>query len=132
MEPGKKLDRLIGKVMNFKPELIQIATNDGGKSAAITIDSFSDTNGLRDWIEEHKGYELGVWEYYKPYSTDISAAWEVVKKMKDFSEVISISWCRGQNGGWQVSFEDESVFFGDAPYAICLAALKAVEKREVA
>jgi ABA sandwich protein len=60
---------------------------------------------------------------FKPYSTDIAAAWEIMELP------IFDSWMIGKNanGQWQVwnPYEQVVVSTGDtAPHAICLAALK--------
>ncbi|MGZ3770069.1 MAG: BC1872 family protein [Bdellovibrio sp.] len=70
------------------------------------------------------------------YSTDISAAWEVVEKMKSFKQwgafrikfdefrkKWSVGWEWRDHGSSSVDHEANSE---SAPYAICLAALKAV------
>lgn len=61
------------------------------------------------------------------YSTDISAAWQVVERMRTTDHVFHLSsvdsFC-----DWLVTFSDEvrSVEAPTAPLAICRAALKAV------
>lgn len=57
------------------------------------------------------------------YSTDISAAWEVVEKFGRFDLILNGSgaWCAEFYGSWDRSFGDS------APHAICLAALKAAQ-----
>lgn len=80
----------------------------------------------------------------RPYSTDIAAAWEVVEKMGLWRGFDFIVWrptsdARGMKpeyiweAGWyEVGYEGpetRAVGYADtAPHAICLAALKAVER----
>jgi hypothetical protein len=62
--------------------------------------------------------------FYDPvplYSTSISAAWEVVEKMRHLDPMVS--W---DDPKWEVSFSDVWAIADTAPHAICLAALKAV------
>lgn len=63
------------------------------------------------------------------YSTDISAAWEIVNKLIEEDIFIKLSWCEG----WEIDVynpEKKRTYFlaenKSAPKAICLAALKAV------
>jgi len=64
-------------------------------------------------------------DFHPPYSTDISAAWEVVEKFKD--EDLRITWCEGVRE-WLVEFtNNQAVADGVLSHAICLAALKAVD-----
>lgn len=60
------------------------------------------------------------------YSTDIAAAWKVVEK---FGHVV-LSGPESVSNQWLATFDAkrESVWGDSAPLAICLAALKAVEK----
>lgn len=66
--------------------------------------------------------------YLKPYSTDISAAWEVVEKLLANRQDFTIdSFMRLGKVTHSVRFDDSNLTYGDsAPHAICLAALKAV------
>ena len=76
----------------------------------------------------------GFESYIPHYSTDISAAWEVVEKLmeKKFSDGRpEQQLCLNGHGApkWQAWFHPntETLSFGDtAPHAICLSALKAV------
>lgn len=61
---------------------------------------------------------------YLSYSTDISAAWEVVEKVKSEYSV-TIDTCLEHEGKWLCTFAYHQVEGDSAPHAICLAALKA-------
>lgn len=91
------------------------------------------------------------------YSTDIAAAWQVVEKLKELSrdilpadkeidsdlrhalhsDGIRIQFCR-VNKKWKVCWWESGIYEADsesivceadtAPHAICLAALKVMEK----
>ncbi len=103
--------------------------------AEKVFDKSEDSYTLKD------GYEFGI----PNYSTNISAAWEVVEAIKSirlkdskeaefFIEAITLGTDKGKYiAGFQYdSWYDETTFrpileFGEsAPHAICLAALKAV------
>jgi hypothetical protein len=62
------------------------------------------------------------------YSTSIAAAWEVVEKLSETHRICITK----ANGKWAMALDDEIIWISDgqetAPYAICLAALKAVGK----
>lgn len=62
------------------------------------------------------------------YSTDISAAWEVVEKAKDWRITIDGGEYHGDSWGVKIANNDGYFYgFGDtAPLAICRAALAAV------
>lgn len=67
-----------------------------------------------------------------PYSTDISAAWEVVNKIRTtegISEVKLVTFGEGWSCVvWKDSGDIESQVAPTAPHAICLAAPKTVSK----
>ena len=69
------------------------------------------------------------------YSTDIAAAWEVLEKMKPAVDAIQLSWTPADDDypvRWQCCMVVGPNYFGEAetaPLAICLAALKVVEKK---
>lgn len=84
------------------------------------------------------GWEKGTFPVYEPmkskhgdymvrpisnYSTDISAAWDVVEKLKESSLWLDLNT---SPDGCQVGFADYFVFADTAPLAICRAALLAV------
>lgn len=58
------------------------------------------------------------------YSTDISAAWQVVEKMR--SKRIHFEMGSTIPGDWTAYFNNDRATDKSAPRAICLAALKAV------
>lgn len=59
--------------------------------------------------------------FIKPYSTDISAAWEVVERLDGTYEPT----IERHGPGWTAWFDSASAWAETAPHAICLAALKA-------
>lgn len=75
-----------------------------------------------DWGDHTRGYAPA-------YSTDIAAAWAVVEHLKQLD--LSLAW---HNSQWVARFikwgkVEHSIGEADTgPLAICLAALKAVEK----
>ena len=91
--------------------------------------------GQRSWCTSCSEWRYGP---YKEYSEDISAAWEVVEKLRKSYRVRIHEF----GSGWQASLEikdgrlrypieishegDESANSDTAPHAFCLAALKAV------
>lgn len=82
-----------------------------------------------DHADFHDGRCIPITEasgYLRPYTTDISAAWEVVEKMGGYGRSL-FEWSEG----WifeLVTSDGESVVGQayTAPLAICIAALKAV------
>lgn len=69
-----------------------------------------------------------------PYSTDMSAAWEVVERLRLLGYQGGMNWARSRSG-YECTFEslpispDERRFSKaeTAPLAICLAALQVIE-----
>jgi hypothetical protein len=119
LEPGRELDALIAeKVMGCDPDGDQCRCKDRDHSDLLQDDGHSPT--------------------LKEYSTDISAAWEVVEKLGDYFDIHRQEGCESE-----VTFarrcNDVDDFPGDdlwvtgyaetVPHAICLAALKAVDSR---
>lgn len=128
MKPGRELDALIAeKVMGWTfNHCFEQCSNKAFQRCNYCLETTTEMDPLDPKC-------LG----YKPYSTDISAAWEVVEKFK---------WIRlmhGHSGYWSVLIriysgssllEKKEVIISEIdrcktfPHAICLAALKAVEK----
>jgi len=70
----------------------------------------------------------GEWSTIPKYTTDISAAWEVMEKMRKSGCLVSVHNVFGGYRSTVVPHEHDA-FWGDAPTApeaICLAALRAV------
>jgi hypothetical protein len=74
------------------------------------------------YIKTPNGYE--DLRRNKHYSTDISAAWEVVEKLKPQFQEITID----ADKDWRCYFDSACAFAETAPLAICRAALLAVMK----
>jgi hypothetical protein len=115
MEAGRELDALIAEeVMGF----------------AVSMDG-CDKPRIEEIINGRSRYDV-----LPPYSTSISAAWEVVEKIKSMGLAV---WLGFEGGRWQAIFGIENKYVvlpeagGDyealaptAPLAICRAALRAV------
>lgn len=145
---GRELDALIAeKVMGVEPMLSWQVMSLDERSSVLS--------GTKDecerWLESHAklfpisayaGYHVGAWKHHPRYSIDISAAWQVVERVRKIipkqtqTQAYSFQLCQlGIPGSWSCSFV---VNDGDwstqarvegvatAPLAICLAALKAV------
>lgn len=141
MKGGRELDALVAeKVMGEKPTLIPIATMDNGLSAAVVCSDdgpFYNESQVKEWIKTAPGYELKYWKRYKPYSTDISKAWEVVTRLNALGFKIKLeAYSTGIEFYVEVYKGEDKVATLDpsqsesAPHAICLAALKAVESSQ--
>lgn len=148
MKPGPELDKLIAeKVMKIKPKKIHIATDDNGKSAAASENRngpFPDHNSIRDWIEDHPPYTLGVWLTYEPYSTSIAASGDIIKELKKKNWGVCLESGTDNNkwtfwivkdptgpGVHKVECHHPFVATHETiPMAICLASLKAVQSTE--
>ena len=112
MEPSRELDALVAeKVMGWETV---------NNKAGIPVSGF-------DWVGHNpKTQSSTVWSYVPDYSTDISAAWEVVEKLS-----------RGKvDRSFVLEFHYERYYASFGPYreemyetpseAICKAALLAV------
>lgn len=108
MEPERELDSEIAeKVFGCHP------VNDGDYLCQCSDSSPHGQPGLENIHE---------------YSTDISAAWEVVEKTNDtFSLENKHEWECDRFDGFKACFGGACAIAETAPHAICLAALKAVE-----
>lgn len=109
-QPGKELDRKIAiDVMGWTwEETAQVKCGD---------------------VVYHWRYNNSSYSEVLPYSTDISAAWEMVGELvKNDMFELSI----GRDGKWYCGMNAIQLQYGSggesAAHAICLAALKAVEK----
>ena len=123
MEAGRELDALVAeKVMG----LHEFAAYAGNHKASL------------GWGNPEADMTRGELHSLPHYSTDITAAWKVVEKIK------STLPKDGPNGSFSMIFEDGIWFVGyyehengwlnyfsseSAPHAICLAALNAVETK---
>ncbi len=117
MKAGRELDALVAeKVMGWK------------------VLSHWDADGGIKHLVDHNQCEVRPAEF-KPYSTDISAAWEVVEKLQSEGFHACVHRYVQKNPHWGAQFdkEDLDVICGPtqgaaptAPHAICLAALKTV------
>lgn len=81
MEPGREMDELIDKLIlngnNYRAKMLKW-------SRYLLKEFWDDPNSYYD--EWHRSQEIGPWEYCGPhYSTDISAAWEVVKQFDNMT-----------------------------------------------
>lgn len=120
MSPGRELDSLVAeKVMGWKWNE-HTAWSPSGSTCARVSDVGCPP--------------IDPWWWLPYYSSDISAAWEVVEKFRGFNPFweeenslnIEITPCHPS--GWMVNFGDSTTIeYGEsAPQAICRAAIKAV------
>lgn len=144
MKPGRELDALIAeKVMGFVIADVgcgsDVVTGEEKFKEMIAVDECDKDTYLKAKVGENLKYFKEI----PNYSTDISAAWEVVEKIKSWQ--IKTEWGRGQfillddQGEWIAGWYpeggpgDRSIEFSgtseSASHAICLAALKAVENK---
>lgn len=108
MNPGLELDALIAeKVMGCKLQY-----------GACACDHLPFQKRHCDLFGGHLGY-------FKPYSTSIAAAWEVVEKLRVEGTYLGVV---GDNVAYQaIQYKINTPIYGSsAPHAICLAALRAV------
>lgn len=123
MQPGLELDLLIAeKVMGL--EVVHTRTGSRPPRDLYTIGSpeYYDIQG-----------DMQLQNGVPDYSTSISAAWEVVEKLKEIGDLnlmitVGNETCAVTIGAFT---ELQTVTFSDAnenkvPHAICLAALKAI------
>lgn len=89
MEPGRKLNIIVGKAFGFAPSILYRIMN--LEETAYCIDFEYHHEAERYFIENKDryenpkstffGYKLVEWEEWPNFSQNISAAWEVVEKM---------------------------------------------------
>lgn len=113
MKPGRELDALVAeKVMGLQ-------------------DFKKGTSGYKEWEYVYRS-DLGDIQPIPHYSTNISAAWEVVKKMALLKDVMNfrLRLCCDDLPQYNCSFTDPPgiafVSADNAPEAICKAALLVV------
>ena len=133
MQAGRELDALVAeKVMGIEVQWRPWHDRHGNEGREPYMANASRQGRLA------RGQPLYSGGAINPYSTDISAAWEVVEKLRKSYRVRIHEF----GSGWQASLEikdgrlrypieishegDESANSDTAPHAICLAALKAV------
>ena len=154
MKPGRELDALVAEKIFDKQFYRAPMTEWRGRY--VYKEFWDDSNSY--YNEWHRSQEIGEWEYCGPnYSTDISAAWKVVEKIKR-KEIrgwgdIRLIWGnygpgttpKGPCGAmvypnelaWicvieqDVKGKSEFVSFAaeTAPHAICIASLLATEDK---
>lgn len=118
LQPGRDLDAMVAeKVMGM------VDNRPSGRSGEMW--------GIMDWFAPGEP----AWAPNFPtYSTSISAAWEVVEKMRGDGWYVRITDTKSPLGHrWMVSFDTEeglhplyTAYSETVPHAICLAALRAV------
>jgi len=101
------------------------------KAMGWTIDHSAKPSSLGGFVFTKPGEEYISHEGWSP-STSISAAWEVVEKIRSCGYGFSMS-DYSPSTGWHATFHDKAARLdgedGDTvPLAICRAALKAKEK----
>jgi hypothetical protein len=84
-----------------------------------------DGTPIHDW--RGREGESSYRDFVPPYSTDIAAAWEVVKKLEDYDPMIFQYGVPDTPKGWLwfCDFEGTSATHENVATAICLAALQA-------
>lgn len=128
MKPGRELDALVENMLGIE-NIQKWCTEDSGELEQCLFDWDNDCRNCVH-LEEH-GTNEGC-EHYQtiilPYSTDISAAWEVVAKFKGYCYLFQYNnWIDGKweakllwRGARGITGEGDT-----APEAICKAALLA-------
>ncbi len=112
MNPGRELDALVDeKVMHEGP----CAREDYGIGNGFRR---CECGAVGRWNED--------FVHYRPYSTNISAAWQIVEKLKAQDPALFFQLANSINRKWECQCGDGWSESDTAPRAICLAALKAV------
>ncbi len=136
MTPGRELDALVAeKVMGWTRMSYEQAYHYAGRKE-LTGYWHSTTERDRYGRSKEMARAEDDLDYYQPEdawspSTDMAAAWEVVERLSANVEFdIGTALLPGTTAtrGWMASFQFRTfvAFAPTAPYAICLAALKAV------
>jgi hypothetical protein len=131
MEPGRELDKLIAEqVMGWS--IYRFDKDVPERCYYMLVDkSFDPVVDDGYWNAGERKTEEEAWNDNRPFSTDISAAWEVVMHLKSKYWYFMLS---DENEGWEASFYWDphrpafEAVSSDAPQAICKAALLAVLK----
>lgn len=137
--PGRELDALIAeKVMGYTKKLVpaySLPNIDIPEARFPRQDSwlYINAGGYPDYFEGHvndmfSDASRGIRQTLTsvpPYSTDISAAWEVVEKLSEQGIFLRLSSISGA-GKWRCYMLGMTPYVDTAPHAICLAALRAV------
>lgn len=142
MEPGWELDALIGEAFDvYAKSVFRVMNQD--RSAFCMEFELREKREAEEWMKVHcskgkrfEGYQLVKWKLWPGFSTDISAAWEVINKMMElkFRYV-----CRGNfmgDGLHHCAFDGQDwadanpIYQGSMcktlPESICKAALIAI------
>lgn len=130
------LNRWVGEtITHIVPRRLWIATSDGGKSATRTSEY---QHEVEQWVKEHpvvfgKPMWVAHWDIYPRYSSDISAAWEVARHVRDKMEALVSVELRpdSENVVWIYTAKGEygSIHSNEA-LAICRAAVLAANEKE--
>lgn len=142
MKPGREMDALIQeRVLGLPLRRVAIATNDGGKSAAVIQNwlsgPFHHQRDVEDWIKSTggaNGYELGFWPDNPSYSKNIADVGPVLEWLsRKFPKYCIQRWTSDgveQRGGSWFFYpvehtECEPLAQGlSLEHVLCLAALK--------
>jgi len=141
MKPGPGLDESIGKLIGATPAVKWYAMN---KNETAYFMDFECRRMAQEWHAEITGkyknhrYSSGGGhivrkEFYRKYSTDISAAWVVRQHIHETiggTQIISVcddnpELCKIWNGKKYIEARGETV-----PHAICLSLLLAAENKK--
>lgn len=85
---GREMDKAIGQTLEIEPRISWEVLNENETASAFSASSKREaeeflTDKLRrfpnSWL---KDYHVGPWKHCGHYSTDLAAAWEVVKELK--------------------------------------------------
>ena len=130
MKPGRELDALVAEKIFDKQFYRAPMTEWRGRY--VYKEFWDDPNSY--YNEWHRSQEIGEWEYCGPnYSTDISAAWEVLGKFQLRLENVGYGDKKyhviihkfDEDG----EFSEFDSFAETAPHAICIASLLAMEDK---
>lgn len=108
MKPGRELDAKVAEVVME----LNLSFQMEGEDTKLSGYHYTENYGQRYFSQIPR------------YSTDITAAWQVVEKMKE-QHVFEIGF---EYGRWECSFDWDESKASTAPYAICLAALEVVKE----
>lgn len=108
-------------VMEFK------VTNVSNNGLWVTIHNLRQVEGSSCKYLDGLPVRYGYMESIPDYTTDISAAWEVVEKMQEHSVYVTdVAYFPADKKQWTFQFGINRAYASTMPEAICKAALKAV------
>lgn len=132
LEAGRELDALVAEKVMGEAEPVYVPGWNQVFTATFNGDALWSEKGNWYWICDGNKDD-GVFCYPRPFSKDIAAAWQIVEKMAENDISLHLAEVVPSSDAivWEVMFSGRDISDTytcemSVPFAICLAALKAV------